>query len=116
MSFDKVGSLIENGSGDGNVVWGGEDEENYASQGEEGLGNGAFGVGLERFASEKSLPLLLKNNNIVRWDSDMPLLKRILLDLNNFVSQHLNEGFTLNILQKLSTWPVMMGHDCEDCG
>mmetsp|Transcript_4081 Transcript_4081/g.7821 ORF Transcript_4081/g.7821 Transcript_4081/m.7821 type:complete len:1385 (-) Transcript_4081:670-4824(-) len=56
-------------------------------------------------------------DNVVGWDRDMPFLKRILLGLNNLVSKHLNEGITLEYIQKLSTWQSSMTTaDCEDCG
>jgi len=58
---------------------------------------------------------LLENDSVVSWDKDMPFLMRILLGLNNFVSQHLNEGIVLKVLQKLSTWQSSSA-DCEDCG
>ncbi|KAL3790089.1 hypothetical protein HJC23_013600 [Cyclotella cryptica] len=51
----------------------------------------------------------------VRWDRDMPLLKRIVSGANNFISTHLNQGILLNILQKLSTWQSSYV-DCQDCG
>jgi len=53
----------------------------------------------------------------VSWDKDMPFLKRILVNSNDFFSRHLNEGIILKLLQKLSTWSSTMDTaDCTDCG
>lgn len=64
----------------------------------------------------KSLPQILGKDNSVRWDHEMKFLKRVLLGLNNFVFDHLNEGIVLKILHKLSTWQMTTTADCEDCG
>ncbi|KAL7484832.1 hypothetical protein ACHAW6_010713 [Cyclotella cf. meneghiniana] len=51
----------------------------------------------------------------VRWDRDMPLLRRILSGGNNFISTHLNQGILLKFFQKLTTWQSFYV-DCQDCG
>ena len=54
-----------------------------------------------------------ENVHVVNWDNDMPLLKRILLGLNSFISKHLNEGMIIQAMQKFSTWS---DGSCDDCG
>jgi len=53
---------------------------------------------------------LLQQDDVVSWDADMPLLKRVLLSLNNFIEDHINEGIILKTLQTIN--PAK----CEDCG
>ncbi len=62
--------------------------------------------------------LIANNNNVVSWDKDIPFLKRVLLKFNTFLSQHLNEGIILKLLQRLSTWQqsTMSPTDCDSCG
>jgi len=58
-----------------------------------------------------------KTNNTITWDKDMPFLKSILLNINSFLSQHLNQGMILPLLQKLTTWHGGTTDDeCKDCG
>ena len=60
----------------------------------------------------------------VGWDANAPFLKRVLVDANDFVSRHLDEGIVLgSLLRKLGTWGEdgSSPHDdddggCEDCG
>jgi len=52
----------------------------------------------------------------VTWNHDMPFLKRLLLGINTFLSRHLNKGYILTILEKLSTWQSNFASDCKDCG
>lgn len=65
---------------------------------------------------ERSSPQVFKSGNVVHWDRDMPLMKRILLGINNFASNHLNEGIIIPILQRLNTWQATTTANCDDCG
>lgn len=67
-------------------------------------------------ALERSSPQVFKSGNVVHWDRDMPLMKRILLGINNFASNHLNEGIIIPILQRLNTWQATTTANCDDCG
>ena len=69
-----------------------------------------------RMISTKQQDISLLKDGIVTWDTDMPFLKRILLSVNNVISNHLNEAYILKILQKLTTWQSLSSTDCEDCG
>jgi len=91
-------------------------EERYLGGNDDERGISASTLDLGQIAVGKKAKTQ-SGDNIVGWDRDMPFLKRILLGLNNLVSQHLNEGITLKYLQKLSTWQSSMTTaDCEDCG
>ena len=53
----------------------------------------------------------------VGWDRHMPFLKRLLLGLDDFLDEHLDEGIILTSLRKLGTWQQSLSAaDCEDCG
>jgi hypothetical protein len=65
---------------------------------------------------ERSSPQVFKSGNVVHWDRDMPLMKRTLLGINNFASNHLNEGIIIPILQRLNTWQATTTANCDDCG
>jgi uncharacterized paraquat-inducible protein A len=70
-------------------------------------------LAMQRSESEEALHrnLLVENNNgVVSWDGDMPWLKRILLGINNFIGDHMNEGIILKTLQTIN--PSI----CENCG
>ena len=69
---------------------------------------------IQRGGSEALHRNVLENNDIVSWDGDMPLLKRILLGINNFVGDHMNEGIILKTLQTMK--PSIKPSICEDCG
>ena len=58
----------------------------------------------------------LANAAAVTWNHDMPFLKRLLLGINAFISRHLNKGYILTILEKMSTWQPNFARDCKDCG
>ena len=49
-------------------------------------------------------------NGNVSWDTDMPLLQHILLGINNFIRDHMNEGIILKTLQRY------IPSVCDDCG
>lgn len=53
----------------------------------------------------------LQQYDVVSWDADMPLLKRVLSSINNFIGDHLNEGIILKTLQQ-----TINPASCEDCG
>mmetsp|Transcript_34010 Transcript_34010/g.69337 ORF Transcript_34010/g.69337 Transcript_34010/m.69337 type:complete len:1431 (+) Transcript_34010:80-4372(+) len=66
-------------------------------------------LAIQRSNSE-ALHTNLENDSVVSWDGDMPLLKRILSGINNFIGDHMNEGIILKTLQTIN--PSI----CEDCG
>jgi len=66
-------------------------------------------LAMQRSDSE-ALHTNLENDSVVSWDGGMPLLKRILLGVNNFIGDHMNEGIILKTLQTIN--PSI----CEDCG
>lgn len=87
--------------------------------GENSASHSSHSLVTEQQASEsRSLVLTANDHNVVSWDKNMPFLKRVLLKFNTFLSQHLNEGIILKLLQKLSTWQqsTMSTTDCENCG
>lgn len=109
-----VASLIDDGSAEINA---------FLSDGsavdvlDEGVGQNIVKISSPDIIGSAEVDAMLQiEDNIIRWDRDVPFLKRILLGLNSFVSNHLNEGIILKFLHKLSTWNMTKSEDCDDCG
>jgi len=110
-----LGGLIMNGTSSSSTIVVEDVDMNSSVQQEQYVEQEFKEVQSSRQISTKQNGISLLKNDIVTWDTDMPFLKRILLSVNNVISKHLNEGYILKILQKLTTWQSS-STDCTDCG